>query len=134
MQCLLLTPQRVRDVGSRLKGSPVNKQARAPYFALANLPLDKTRSPASLCAFCVYGEWFGDCKEVYIYCLHPLWRVSQEIYEAISTDCGYGDCWGFRPLYALEDCADMIGIWLQGKAVDLSSVPRRQIAPAKKEG
>lgn len=67
-----------------------------------------------LCAFCKYSECqIGispcDCGESY--CVHPL-------KDHLPHDDNYGlepgnDCWGFRPVFSVELCADIVGILLQ---------------------
>ena len=101
----------------------MKKAERIPYLILTEIYFPDEGN-ATLCSFCKYGEWQGCCKDGCYECKHPLWKVNEECAESIQDGPGDGvDCWGFRPLCSREDCVDMVGIWLRGKSVDLSSLP-----------
>lgn len=72
---------------------------------------------AVLCAFCKYGLYEGDCKDGYYVCEHPLDVVYEMLHAPYGIEPG-DDCWGFRPTIKLDVAADIVGMWLQGQAVD----------------
>ena len=96
----------------------MNKVKRESWLVLTGIALPDN-SEVVLCCFCRYAEWQGGCKEAYPECHHPL--------DIISDACGGGaeigdDCWGFRPTLSREDAVDIVGIWLQGKAIDFDTL------------
>ena len=101
----------------------MKKAERLPYLILTEVKFPRGGN-ATLCSFCKYARWEGDsCCEGYYECRHPVWRIQEICAEKFEGDPGNGvDCWAFRPAYSQEDCVDMVGIWLQGKAVDLRSL------------
>jgi len=103
----------------------MNKDQREPYLILNSIELPDGANVV-LCSWCKYAEWWGCCGDGGVNCKHPLWRISE--YSDNTCDYGY-DCWGFRPKVAKQDAVDIVGIYLQGKAVDWDTVPlirRRQ--------
>ena len=93
----------------------MNKANREPYRGLTAVRLPD-RSTASLCSFCKYAKWHGDCVEAELDCAHPL--GPKELWEPWEVWAGDGaDCWGFRPKMSLEEATDMVGIWLRGQRV-----------------
>src|SRR4030042_1785237 len=105
----------------------MNKEQRLPYLILTEVELGENGwgNPV-MCSFCKYALWQGSCcDESYAECEHPILEVREVCSERFTSCDGRGvDCWGFRPLYAREDCVDMVGIWLQGQVVALYSVPK----------
>jgi hypothetical protein len=103
----------------------MKKAQREPYLILNEVALPNGGNP-NLCSWCKYAKWQGYCEDSYPECQHPL-QIIQEQSFYIGLD--RSDCWGFRPEVSREDAVDVVGIWLQGKAVDWSTVPmigRRQ--------
>ena len=98
----------------------MNKTAREPYLILTYTDV------CILCSFCKLAEQIGSCEEVYYKCKHPLDWVLEQERGAEIVEPGQ-DCWGFRFAYSREVCADMTGIWLQGKAVDMTMLTKRII-------
>lgn len=97
-------------------------EAREAYWLLAILEEDiKVNFTTSLCQWCKYGEFTGGCSDsAELFCLHPL--------EVVRDDSmnvwGGSDCWGFRPLYPQDACVDAVGLMLQGKYPDFSTIPK----------
>lgn len=95
----------------------MNKEQRAPYLALTEVWTARGTFP--MCAFCRYAGWSGRCADAELDCQHPLEVIAERCYEVWES----GDCWGFRPKVAPDVAADIVGIWLQGKAVNWTTVP-----------
>ena len=110
----------------------MNRAGRLPYLALTNIAIPilppGEEAYTCLCSWCRYAEGLGDCYEPEFACRHPLW-VIEEVAGNVSEHCdgdGQGaDCWGFSPLKGIdpETAADMVGIWLQGKGVEVMRIP-----------
>ena len=69
----------------------------------------------TLCSFCKYeagGCGVSECK-------HPLAYRFEDSWGYYGMEPG-DDCWGFRPKFSVEDCADIVGIALQNKWCVLS--------------
>ena len=103
----------------------MNKIERQPYFILVGITLPNGGNPI-MCSFCWYGECTGDCEDGWFECLHPLHtadlgRIPSMVENVMD---GTGDCFLFRPVFAPEVAADIVGIWLQGKVPDWATVPR----------
>ncbi|MGA2160185.1 MAG: hypothetical protein ABSG90_13350 [Dehalococcoidia bacterium] len=107
----------------------MKKEERLPYLILTEVHYGKhDLGNATLCSFCKYGQWEGDsCCEGYYECMHPVGEIREKCAEKFQDNPGNGvDCWAFRPLYSQEDCVDMVGVWLIGRAVDMTNVPERR--------
>ena len=101
----------------------MNRVERAPYFGLTKVTILAPKLPdgrsnpyhgseLSLCSFCRYAKWTGTpCgDDGGMDCTHPLVE-RLEPGEASQGD----DCWGFRPLYDVDEAADILGILLRGE-------------------
>ncbi len=91
----------------------MKKDKREPYRALGKV-YTQTMAWPSLCHFCRYSRWEGDCYVADLYCDHPLNQF--EIWEPDDVWQG-SDCWAFRPNVDIDEAADMVGIWLNGQYV-----------------
>ena len=86
----------------------MKKSEREVYRVLAN------EIDSLICDFCKYavsitGASPCDCGEPY--CDHPLKdRISD--YGSHGGFEPLDDCWGFRPRYSVDLCADIVGIVL----------------------
>ena len=104
----------------------MNKVKRQPYFILTQVSLPDGNNPI-MCSFCRYCECSGDCYDADFDCLHPLNKPEHctVAIERVVNDAmdGSDDCFLFRPAFAPEVAADIVGIWLQGKEPDWETVP-----------
>lgn len=89
----------------------MKKEKREIYISLA----EEIDWP--LCAFCKYDESTPGSicdMEPESECVHPLSdRITWPWWED-SPDPG-SDCWGFRPLYNVSFCADIVGACIANK-------------------
>jgi hypothetical protein len=87
----------------------MKKADREIYMVLAN------EIDSLICDFCSYdlvdccGESPCDCGESS--CHHPLKDRLEMEHSSYGIEPGE-DCWGFRPCYSVELCADVVGIVL----------------------
>ncbi|KKL17094.1 hypothetical protein LCGC14_2489010 [marine sediment metagenome] len=86
-----------------------------------------TEEVSTLCSFCKYAKWFGSCDSAGVECKHPLEDSFGYPYDEHGLEPG-SDCWAFRPKFELSIAADVCGIWLQGLAVNWSTVPLKGAA------
>ncbi len=69
-----------------------------------------------LCNICRFALWEGACETADLTCLCGIENIEEN-----ADDVWQGsDCWAFRPLWSLEDIADMVGLRLQRKHPDMS--------------
>lgn len=99
----------------------MNKTEREPYLILANL----TSEGWGLCNWCKYAEWSGwSCCEGELECKHPLDVINDgryPHYDHPNEVWGEGaDCWGFKPLYSLQECGVIASIRAKGQIVHKS--------------
>lgn len=104
----------------------MKKTERYSYLLLADLQNDipdEIHLTTSLCAWCKYADWSGTpCSDnCELNCLHPL-NSDNFLWDFWNVWQG-SDCWGFRPLYPQDACVDAVGIMLQGKYPDVSTMP-----------
>ncbi len=102
----------------------MNTDKRQPYVELGQVEFHDG-CHMTLCGFCRFAEWSGDCGEAECDCKYPLIDRSfafEQMYDALQNWEGY-DCWGFRPLVSPDVAADIVGIGLQDKTVDWDTVP-----------
>lgn len=88
---------------------------RLPYFALTKVKTPTMGYP-SLCHFCKYAKWIGDCNESDLECQHPLGQGYGAKWDSFAVWAG-DDCWGFRPAVDIDEAADMVGIWLNSQRI-----------------
>jgi len=103
----------------------MKKEQRQPYLILTEVELPPPfNGTLGLCHFCKYAQWSGSscCEDGDLECTCGIWKIEDGCWDIWAG----GDCWVFRPLYAHEDCVDMVGIWLQGQWPDMTDVPERR--------
>lgn len=82
----------------------MKKAGRAIYITLA------AEIDWNLCGFCRYARWYGSpCEDGGMECENPIEALS-EISDWM--DSPNQDCWGFKPMVNVRDCADIVGLVL----------------------
>ena len=114
-------------LGQRQRSKRVN--LREAYFILTSIDLPQPfDGHISLCHFCKYAEWYGDCYLSELDCHHGLEVVVERCYEVWEG----GDCWGFRPKYSREVAVDIVGLYLTGYSPDFGKLERIGLGAERK--
>lgn len=108
----------------------MNKSERELWRELATveafiLPNDEGELyPSSLCNFCQFAWFMGDCYDAELICRHPLderIEVNYNTYSCRSHEVWAGDwdCFLFRPKVPFDIAVEYVGQHLQGLDVRL---------------
>lgn len=95
----------------------MKKNKRQVWLELSRIEVLVWPTWLSLCHFCKYAEWIGECDIAALVCNHRLDIVAENSNDVWGGD----DCWGFVPYTSLDITAEFISHKLQGKNVNLPS-------------